>query len=156
VRIFCLILVFGLLAACKDSPQMNGEAVDVSSSQVLAQYWLLVDDVPLKPSRFSLGDFGCGEVSSNLIVAMSKPTAFIDVEFLVDSTGKRFGEDIIAYSDDEFTKELVNFAKHTDEQLSPLSGYNFTASPSNAELTPVVVTETLVIESGTEVCKTNR
>ena len=153
MRRLVIILVLGLLSACEDTPQMHGESVDVSSYQALGQYWLLADDVQPKAGRFVLGDFGCGEVTSNLRAEINKPKAFIDIEFLVDSNGKRFGENIIAYSDDEFTQELVNFSKHTDEQLSPLSDYNFTASKSNTELTPVVVTETLAIEFGTDTCK---
>lgn len=153
MRKLFIILVFGLLSACDDTPQMNGESVDVSSYQELEKYWLLPDDAQPRPGRFSISDIGCREITSTLRAESDKPAAFINIEFLIDSNGKRFDEYIFDYSDDEFTRELVNFAKHTEEQLSPFSAYDFTAAKTNTELTPVFVTETLAIESGTDVCK---
>jgi len=155
VRTFFIILVFGLLTACEDTPQMNGESVDVSSYQALENYWLLPDNAQSKPGRFVIDNIGCREITSNLKTENDKPEAYIDIEFLVDSNGKRFGENIVDYSDDEFTRELVNFAKHTEEKLAPYSAYDFSATESNTELTPVFVTETLAIKSGTDVCKSD-
>ena len=153
MRTLLTILVISLLSACEDTPQMNVESIDVSSYQALEKYWLLPDDAQALPGRFVIDDIGCREITSTLRAESDKPAAFIDIEFLIDSNGKRFGEYIHDHSDDAFTKELVNFAKDTDEQLAPFSAYNFTASKSNAELTPVFVTETLAIESGTDTCK---
>ena len=153
MRTLLTILVISLLSACEDTPQMNVESIDVSSYQALEKYWLLPDDAQPKPGRVVMGELGCREITSKLTTESDKPTAFIDIEFLIDSNGKRFGEYIRDHSDDAFTKELVNFVKHTDEQLAPFSAYDFTAKVSNTELTPVFVTETLAIESGTDTCK---
>lgn len=153
MRTFFIILVFGLLTACEDTPQMNVESVDVSSYQELEKYWLLPDDAQPRPSKVVLGDLGCREITTKLTTEIDKPAAYIDIEFLVDSTGKRFADNVLGHSDDEYTKVIIDFAKHTNEQLAPFSNYDFTAAKSNTELTPVFVTETLAIESDTDVCK---
>ena len=152
MRTLFIIILFSVLTACEDTPQLNGESIDVSSYQELEKYWLLPDDAQPRPWRFVIDDLGCREITSTLRAESDKPTAFIDIEFLIDSNGKRFGEYILDHSDDEFTQELVNFAKHTEEQLAPFSAYDFIATVTNTELTPVSVTETLAIESGTDVC----
>lgn len=148
-----IIMLLLMLVSCKDTPYMNGESIDVSSYQALEQYWLLPDDAQAQPGLFVIDDIGCREITSNLKAENNKPDAFIEIEFLIDSNGQRFAENIIDHSDDEFTQELIHFMKHTEEQLAPFGAYNFIAAANNAEHTPVFVTETLTIKSGTDSCK---
>jgi hypothetical protein len=154
LRILASAMLVCFLSACASGPQLNSGPVRIASAE-LGQYWIL-GEKGKRGGRLIRGagnDLGCAEMISSFDQVVANPDDFVTFEYLIDSNGERFDEQVVEQSGGEFMQIMGEGISAFGAQIALPAQDEWLPAASNFMLTPVIVRETIYLKSGTAACE---